>query len=178
MIEQHPDGRARGRHVLRHGSQQVRGGAARTLIPRHGELVGNARRRIGEIGRERRGFVQVVVPQQAGSREGRAVVGHLVVPDVIRAVLRDGQTDTVARIEMKPRDAGFDRRRDPDAGNRIPLIGTAGCSGEARRQKRKKELSFHHSGLFLRLLITKIKLFMLFTRPPVSFCNTIRRVRA
>ena len=63
-----------------------------------------------------------------------------MVPDVIRAVLRDGQTDTVARIEMKPRDAGFDRRRDPDAGNRIPLIGTAGCSGEARRQKRKKEL--------------------------------------
>ena len=129
VVENHAHRSASGFHVALHGSQQVRRGATAGLVRRHGKFRRHARRRVGMIGRERRGFVQVVVPQQSRPREGRTLVGHGMILGIGLLPLEDGQPDLIPVVEMEARNTGFDRRHDFHGRMCVLFFGAAGYDG-------------------------------------------------
>ena len=64
------------------------------------------------VGRERRFFIRIVIPQQIRGCKGRTVVGHQDILHVGFRTFGNAQPDAVAGIEMQSRNTGLDRRRD------------------------------------------------------------------
>jgi len=64
------------------------------------------------VGRERRFFIRIVIPQQIRGRKGRTVVGHQDILHVGFRTFGNAQPDAVAGIEMQSRNTGLDRRCD------------------------------------------------------------------
>ena len=112
MVKEHPDRCRRWGNLFFHRDQQVRRCGSRGLIQRNGKLRGHSLPGVRMVGRERRFFIRIVIPQQIRGRKGRTVVGHQDILHVGFRTFGNAQPDAVAGIEMQSRNTGLDRRRD------------------------------------------------------------------
>ena len=112
MIKEHSDRRRGWCNVLLHRDQQVGRCGSRGLIQRNGKLRGHSLPGVRMVGRERRFFIRIVIPQQIRGRKGRTVVGHQDILHVGFRTFGNAQPDAVAGIEMQSRNTGLDRRCD------------------------------------------------------------------
>ncbi len=112
MVKEHPDRCRRWGNLFFHRDQQVGRCTSRRLVCSNGKLRGHSLFGVRMVGRERRFFIRIVIPQQIRGCKGRTVVGHQDILHVGFRTFGNAQPDAVAGIEMQSRNTGLDRRRD------------------------------------------------------------------
>ena len=173
MAENHSHRCGYGRYIPLHGTQKI--GRLRTgrLVRCDPEQRRHSRLGIRIIGRQRRTFVQIVVPQQPRSGKCRTVVGHRPVDDEIARSAYDTQSDPIARIEIKSRNTRLDRRINPDTDRRSGFLMAA--SDHRRDRRNCKKRPFHKLETDeLEPSIANLRLFVLFPKYSTRFIITER----